>query len=159
MRRYIQLRNYIDAAAFKEMILCANAALHANVQAINDLNVFPVPDGDTGTNMALTMDKAATELKKKEFDTIAAAADCVASALLRGARGNSGVILSLLFRGISRRLKGHRDRGRGGIRRRAVRRCRRGIQGRYEARGGHHTHRLPPVRRCSRRGRERGRKP
>ena len=105
MRRYIQLRNYIDAAAFKEMILCANAALHANVQAINDLNVFPVPDGDTGTNMALTMDKAATELKKKEFDTIAAA-DCVASALLRGARGNSGVILSLLFRGISKRLKG-----------------------------------------------------
>ena len=88
------------------MILCANAALHANVQAINDLNVFPVPDGDTGTNMALTMDKAATELKKKEFDTIAAAADCVASALLRGARGNSGVILSLLFRGISKRLKG-----------------------------------------------------
>ena len=106
MRRYIQLRNYIDAVAFKEMILCANAALHANVQAINDLNVFPVPDGDTGTNMALTMDKAATELKKKEFDTIAAAADCVASALLRGARGNSGVILSLLFRGISKRLKG-----------------------------------------------------
>ena len=106
MRRYIQLRNYIDAAAFKEMILCANAALHANVQAINDLNVFPVPDGDTGTNMALAMDKAATELKKKEFDTIAAAADCVASALLRGARGNSGVILSLLFRGISKRLKG-----------------------------------------------------
>ena len=106
MRRYIQLRNYIDAAAFKEMILCATAALHANVQAINDLNVFPVPDGDTGTNMALTMDKAATELKKKEFDTIAAAADCVASALLRGARGNSGVILSLLFRGISKRLKG-----------------------------------------------------
>ena len=106
MRRYIQLRNYIDAAAFKEMILCANAALHANVQAINDLNVFPVPDGDTGTNMALTMDKAAAELKKKEFDTIAAAADCVASALLRGARGNSGVILSLLFRGISKRLKG-----------------------------------------------------
>ena len=106
MRRYIQLRNYIDAAAFKEMILCANAALHANVQAINDLNVFPVPDGDPGTNMALTMAKAATELKKKEFDTIAAAADCVASALLRGARGNSGVILSLLFRGISKRLKG-----------------------------------------------------
>ena len=106
MRRYIQLRNYIDAAAFKEMILCANAALHANVQAINDLNVFPVPDGDTGTNMALTMDKAATELKKKDFDTIASAADCVASALLRGARGNSGVILSLLFRGISKRLKG-----------------------------------------------------
>ncbi|MDY3859750.1 MAG: DAK2 domain-containing protein [Candidatus Limivicinus sp.] len=100
------MRNYIDAASFKEMMLCANAALHSNVQTINDLNVFPVPDGDTGTNMALTMDKAASELKKKEFGTIAEAADCVASALLRGARGNSGVILSLLFRGISKRLKG-----------------------------------------------------
>ena len=100
------MRNYIDAASFKEMMLCANAALHSNVQTINDLNVFPVPDGDTGTNMALTMDKAASERKKKEFGTIAEAADCVASALLRGARGNSGVILSLLFRGISKRLKG-----------------------------------------------------
>ncbi|MDD6089906.1 MAG: DAK2 domain-containing protein [Clostridiales bacterium] len=100
------MRNHIDAASFKEMMLCANAALHSNVQTINDLNVFPVPDGDTGTNMALTMDKAASELKKKEFGTIAEAADCVASALLRGARGNSGVILSLLFRGISKRLKG-----------------------------------------------------
>ena len=100
------MRNYIDAASFKEMMLCANAALHSNVQTINDLNVFPVPDGDTGTNMALTMDKAASELEKKEFGTIAEEADCVASALLRGARGNSGVILSLLFRGISKRLKG-----------------------------------------------------
>ena len=100
------LRDYIDAAVFKEMILCADAALAANTQMINDLNVFPVPDGDTGTNMGLTMNKAAVELRKKEFDTVAAAADCVASALLRGARGNSGVILSLLFRGLSRKLKG-----------------------------------------------------
>ena len=100
------MRDYIDAAAFKEMILCADAALAANTQMINDLNVFPVPDGDTGTNMGLTMNKAAVELRKKEFETVAAAADCVASALLRGARGNSGVILSLLFRGIARRLKG-----------------------------------------------------
>ena len=100
------MRDYIDAAAFKEMMLCADAALIKNIQAINELNVFPVPDGDTGTNMSLTLNKAAAELRKKDFDTIAAAADCVASALLRGARGNSGVILSLLFRGISRRLKG-----------------------------------------------------
>ena len=100
------MRDYIDAAAFKEMILCADAALHANIQAINDLNVFPVPDGDTGTNMGLTINNAAAELRKKEFDTVAAASDCVAGAMLRGARGNSGVILSLLFRGISRRLKG-----------------------------------------------------
>ena len=96
----------INAAAFKESILCAYAALQANVQAINDLNVFPVPDGDTGTNMGLTMERAATELRKKDFDTVSAAADCVASALLRAARGNSGVILSLLFRGISKKMKG-----------------------------------------------------
>lgn len=100
------MREYIDAAAFKEMILCADAALAANTQLINELNVFPVPDGDTGTNMGLTMNNAATELRKKSFDGVSAAADCVASALLRGARGNSGVILSLLFRGISKRIKG-----------------------------------------------------
>ena len=88
------------------MMLCADAALSDNIQIINDLNVFPVPDGDTGTNMSLTMNSAAAELRKKSFDAIDAAASCVASALLRGARGNSGVILSLLFRGISRRLKG-----------------------------------------------------
>ena len=88
------------------MMLCADAALSDNIQIINDLNVFPVPDGDTGTNMSLTMNSAAAELRKKSFDAIDAAASCVASALLRGARVNSGVILSLLFRGISRRLKG-----------------------------------------------------
>ena len=100
------MRDYIDAAAFKEMILCANAVLHRHIQAINELNVFPVPDGDTGTNMGLTLDNAALELKKQDFDTVADAAKCVSSALLRGARGNSGVILSLLFRGIAARLKG-----------------------------------------------------
>ncbi len=100
------MREYINAVALKDMILCADAALRANIQMVNDLNVFPVPDGDTGTNMGLTMEKAATELRKKNFDSVSAVADCVASALLRGARGNSGVILSLLFRGISRRLKG-----------------------------------------------------
>ena len=105
------MREYIDAASFKEMILCADAALHANIQAINDLNVFPVPDGDTGTNMGLTINNAAVELRKKSFETVASAADCVAGAMLRGARGNSGVILSLLFRGISRRLKGTETAG------------------------------------------------
>ena len=100
------MKDYIDAADFKEMILCADAALHKNTQAINDLNVFPVPDGDTGTNMGLTIGQAATELKKKDFDTVSSAAECVANATLRGARGNSGVILSLLFNGISKRLKG-----------------------------------------------------
>ncbi|MBR3475186.1 MAG: DAK2 domain-containing protein [Oscillospiraceae bacterium] len=105
------MRDYIDAAAFKECILCADAALQAQIQAINDLNVFPVPDGDTGTNMGLTINNAAAELRKRDFDSVAAAADCVASAMLRGARGNSGVILSLLFRGISKRLKGTETAG------------------------------------------------
>ena len=100
------MNNYIDAAAFRDMILCADAALHANMQKINELNVFPVPDGDTGTNMGLTLGNAAVELRRKSFSTIDEVSSCVASALLRGARGNSGVILSLLFRGISRRLKG-----------------------------------------------------
>ena len=105
------MRDYIDAAAFKEMVLCADAALHSNIQIINELNVFPVPDGDTGTNMGLTVNNAATELRKRSFDNVAAVADCVAGAMLRGARGNSGVILSLLFRGIARRLKGTETAG------------------------------------------------
>ena len=100
------MREYIDAALFKDMILCADAALAKNTREINELNVFPVPDGDTGTNMGLTMNNAATELRKKSFASVSAAADCVSGALLRGARGNSGVILSLLFRGISKRIKG-----------------------------------------------------
>ena len=100
------MREYLDAAVFKDMILCADAALAENTQQINELNVFPVPDGDTGTNMGLTMNEAAAQLRKKEFYAVDAVADCVAGALLRGARGNSGVILSLLFRGISRRLTG-----------------------------------------------------
>ena len=100
------MREYINAVALKDMILCADAALRANLQMINDLNVFPVPDGDTGTNMGLTMEAAATKLSKEKYTTVSAVADSVASALLRGARGNSGVILSLLFRGISKRLKG-----------------------------------------------------
>ena len=100
------MREFIDAAAFRDMVLCAEAALHANIQLVNELNVFPVPDGDTGTNMGLTLNNAGTELRKKSFDRLDKTADCVASALLRGARGNSGVILSLLFRGIAKKLKG-----------------------------------------------------
>ena len=91
------------------MLLCANAALEENKQRINELNVFPVPDGDTGTNMSLTMNSAAIKLGRKQADTVGAVADCAASALLRGARGNSGVILSLLFRGIAKSLKGREN--------------------------------------------------
>ena len=96
----------VDAAAFQKMVIHAAAAINAQKQSINDLNVFPVPDGDTGTNMSLTIAAAAQEMKKKNYDTVGAAASACASALLRGARGNSGVILSLLFRGISKGLKG-----------------------------------------------------
>ena len=100
------MKEQIDAALFRDIIICAGAALEQNRQLINDLNVFPVPDGDTGTNMSLTMGAAATELAKRDFDSLGAAADCAAGAMLRGARGNSGVILSLLFRGLAKKLKG-----------------------------------------------------
>ena len=99
------MKDYIDASGFREMILCAEAALREQAQKINDLNVFPVPDGDTGTNMSLTLGSAAGELKKYPPTTVSAEADRTANALLRGARGNSGVILSLLFRGMAKRLK------------------------------------------------------
>ncbi len=95
----------IDGALFQRMVIHASASINAQKQAINELNVFPVPDGDTGTNMSLTIGTAAAEAKKKPVRAIGQAASINASALLRGARGNSGVILSLLFRGISKALK------------------------------------------------------
>ena len=95
----------IDAAAFRSMVLHGAAAISANKQQINELNVFPVPDGDTGTNMSMTINAAAAELRGKTYPNLPAAASAVASALLRGARGNSGVILSLLFRGFSKGVK------------------------------------------------------
>ena len=96
----------ISGAAFKEMVLFGAACIAGQKQSINDLNVFPVPDGDTGTNMYLTIQTACAELKKAEPATIDDAAKITARGLLRGARGNSGVILSLLFRGMSKSLKG-----------------------------------------------------
>ena len=96
----------IDGIQFKAMVLHGAAAIALQKQQINDLNVFPVPDGDTGTNMSLTIGTAATELKKKADKAVDQAAATTAGALLRGARGNSGVILSLLFRGLSKGLKG-----------------------------------------------------
>ena len=96
----------ISGAAFKEMVLFGAACIAGQKQSINDLNVFPVPDGDTGTNMYLTIQTACAELKKTEPTTIDDAAKVTARGLLRGARGNSGVILSLLFRGMSKSFKG-----------------------------------------------------
>ena len=96
----------IDGNQFKQMVLHGAASITRQKQQINDLNVFPVPDGDTGTNMSLTIGTAASELKKGGVSAVGQAASVTASALLRGARGNSGVILSLLFRGMSKALKG-----------------------------------------------------
>ena len=100
------MNEQITGGLFKRMILHGAAAITAQKQAINDLNVFPVPDGDTGTNMSMTIAAAVTELKKSEPAALDQAVSITASALLRGARGNSGVILSLLFRGLSKGLKG-----------------------------------------------------
>ena len=95
----------IDAAAFQRMVVHGAAAINAQKQAINDLNVFPVPDGDTGTNMSLTIGAAVPDMQTKRYDSVGQAAQGTASALLRGARGNSGVILSLLFRGFAKAIK------------------------------------------------------
>lgn len=100
------MREIIDGAVLTDMLLCAASALEANKQQINDLNVFPVPDGDTGTNMSMTMGAGAAELRRKAPVSVGDVSKCAANALLRGARGNSGVILSLLFRGMSKALKG-----------------------------------------------------
>ena len=100
------MTDIITGPLFKAMILHGAASITAQKQAVNDLNVFPVPDGDTGTNMSMTIGAAVAELKKQEPEGVGKAASVTASALLRGARGNSGVILSLLFRGLGRSLKG-----------------------------------------------------
>ena len=96
----------ISGGAFKDMVAFGAACIAQQKQAINDLNVFPVPDGDTGTNMSLTIQTAVAELRKVQPATVDEAAKVTASGLLRGARGNSGVILSLLFRGMSKVFKG-----------------------------------------------------
>ena len=100
------MKQIVNGADLRRMIISAAAAIEINKQALNELNVFPVPDGDTGTNMSMTINAAASDLRKAEDPTLDQAAKIAASAMLRGARGNSGVILSLLFRGISKRLKG-----------------------------------------------------
>ena len=103
------MKEIITGADLRRMIISAAAAIEINKQALNDLNVFPVPDGDTGTNMSMTINAAANDLRKTEDPALDQAAKVAASAMLRGARGNSGVILSLLFRGISKALKGAKD--------------------------------------------------
>ena len=103
------MRQTINGADFRRLMISAAAAIEINKQKLNELNVFPVPDGDTGTNMSMTINAAAADLRKAEDPNLEKAAAISASAMLRGARGNSGVILSLLLRGISRKLKGAAD--------------------------------------------------
>ena len=101
------MRQTINGTELRRMMISAAASIEIHKQKLNDLNVFPVPDGDTGTNMSMTINAAAVDLRKAEDPSLEKVASISASAMLRGARGNSGVILSLLFRGISKALKGH----------------------------------------------------
>jgi len=96
----------IDGAAFCDIIRRASGVLEENRSSVDALNVFPVPDGDTGTNMSLTMKAAVEEIGKSRPVSVGAAAEAAAMGSLMGARGNSGVILSQLFRGIARALGG-----------------------------------------------------
>mgnify|MGYP002419896467 CR=1 FL=1 len=97
----------MDASFVRKCFLAGANAIDAKKEVINDLNVFPVPDGDTGTNMSMTINAAKRELETlKDDPTVEQVSKKAASALLRGARGNSGVILSLLFRGFSKGLEG-----------------------------------------------------
>ena len=95
----------IDGQLFCAMVIEGALSIEEKKEEANELNVFPVPDGDTGTNMSLTMASAKNELSRLTDVDLPTASAKTASALLRGARGNSGVILSLLFRGMSKQLK------------------------------------------------------
>ena len=95
----------INGALYRSMVIEGALAIAEKKEQANELNVFPVPDGDTGTNMSMTMGSAMAEMEKLAEPSLAKAADATASALLRGARGNSGVILSLLFRGMAKKLR------------------------------------------------------
>ena len=99
--------NTIDAKLFAKMFLAGAGRLEANKEWINELNVFPVPDGDTGTNMTMTICSAAAEVASLKEYTMESVAKAVSSGSLRGARGNSGVILSQLFRGFSKVISGY----------------------------------------------------
>ncbi len=94
----------LDATQLRNMLLAGATTLGMHIQEVNSLNVFPVPDGDTGTNMNLTVESASREISKEGMDSVAKIAEAVSMGSLMGARGNSGVILSQLFRGLAKRL-------------------------------------------------------
>ena len=96
----------IDASMMKKCFLAGAKALESRKEYINELNVFPVPDGDTGTNMTMTIMSAVREVNKLETPTVDSMCKAMSSGSLRGARGNSGVILSQIFRGFTKELKG-----------------------------------------------------
>ncbi len=100
----------INGQLYRDMVISAANSIENEKEAINSLNVFPVPDGDTGLNMSLTMQAAKAAMLSNSED-LAKCSDTVAGALLRGGRGNSGVILSLFFRGVSKGLKGVEEAG------------------------------------------------
>ncbi|HKM00297.1 MAG TPA: DAK2 domain-containing protein [Mobilitalea sp.] len=99
----------IDANTLKKMFLAGAASIEAKKEYINELNVFPVPDGDTGTNMTLTIMSAVKEVIKLPNPTIEELAKAISGGSLRGARGNSGVILSQLFRGFTKEIIGYKE--------------------------------------------------
>ena len=96
----------IDGLLLRDMVMAGTAILERNREAVDALNVFPVPDGDTGTNMSLTMQSATREINSKEFLRADEAANALAKGALKGARGNSGVITSQLLRGFAKALNG-----------------------------------------------------
>ena len=99
----------INTELLQKMFLAGAANLEAKKEFINELNVFPVPDGDTGTNMTLTILSAAKEVKALENPDMVAIAKAISSGSLRGARGNSGVILSQLLRGFTKEIREHKE--------------------------------------------------
>lgn len=99
----------IDGMMLKEMFSSGAALLTQNRESVDALNVFPVPDGDTGTNMTQTINSAIKEMNAKRYTSVADVSDAVARGALKGARGNSGVILSQILRGFARALAGHED--------------------------------------------------
>ena len=99
----------IDGAMFQEMLSSGAALLVQDLESVDALNVFPVPDGDTGSNMSQTITAAVKEMSARKYIAVADAADAVARGALKGARGNSGVILSQILRGMARGLAGHEE--------------------------------------------------
>ena len=94
--------NTLDGGLLRQMIQGAAVLLENNKTRVDALNVFPVPDGDTGTNMSLTLRSAVRQVSEQPLDTVQAVGDALSKGALRGARGNSGVILSQLFRGFAK---------------------------------------------------------